>query len=368
MTFCTQKPSVGPGDLLITEIHEGWNAVCDGLGLGVAFFSAKDLRILSANRSLCEFIGRGAGDTGGLEALPRLFEPSAEERVGRELASLVAGRISALKMAVGILDWRGEVKLVELGAALFKDSVGGIAVIKSACREATLDTSRDEAERLIFSVVHHLGEPLRNVRLHLSKLSMMKSYVDESAQSYLASAVEGSESMKCLLSGLMAYAQAALLPMQWQEVNTARVVEGVLDELRAKVQRCAARVTCRELPKVWGDPVHLFRIFQALIDNALTFRGAEPLQVTVSAEEEKNAWRFSVADNGSGIDSSAQARIYVLLHRLHDRHDYGGSGTGLAICRRLVEKLGGKMQVNSIPGEGSTFFFTLPKRSYPNVC
>jgi signal transduction histidine kinase len=136
-------------------------------------------------------------------------------------------------------------------------------------------------------------------------------------------------------------------------------LDRALANLRAAVEESAAEIVCEPLPAVWADPTQLTQLFQNLIGNALKFRRTRP-RVHVSAQREGLVWLFAVQDNGIGIEARHQERIFAIFQRLHTRQEYPGSGVGLAICKRIVERHGGRIEVESEPGIGSVFRFTMP--------
>ncbi|HEX9137268.1 MAG TPA: ATP-binding protein, partial [Nitrospirota bacterium] len=137
-------------------------------------------------------------------------------------------------------------------------------------------------------------------------------------------------------------------------------LEGVLSTLRLAIEENRAVVTHDALPKVTADPGQVGPLFQNLVSNAIKFHGAEPPRVHVSAERRNHEWLFSVRDNGIGVDPQYADRIFVIFQRLHDREEYPGTGIGLALCKKIVERHGGHIWVESQPGRGATFLFTIP--------
>jgi chemotaxis family two-component system sensor kinase Cph1 len=133
--------------------------------------------------------------------------------------------------------------------------------------------------------------------------------------------------------------------------------------LAAAIEESAAEVTCADLPVVWGERTQICQLFQNLVGNAIKFRGKEALAISVRAEKKDEHWLFSVADNGIGIEPEHAENIFVVFQRLHARTEYPGNGIGLAICKKIVERCGGKIWVESQAGRGSTFKFTMPIRT-----
>jgi light-regulated signal transduction histidine kinase (bacteriophytochrome) len=164
-----------------------------------------------------------------------------------------------------------------------------------------------------------------------------------------------------LIKDLLEYSRISAKGQIFKPANCAVSLEQALSNLRAALDENSAEVTYDPLPVVMGEAAQLTRLFQNLIGNAIKFHSTEPLKIHISAHQEKNEWIFSVRDNGIGIDSKQVERIFVIFQRLHTRQEYPGTGMGFAICKRIVERHGGYIRVESEPGKGSTFFFTIPE-------
>jgi light-regulated signal transduction histidine kinase (bacteriophytochrome) len=145
-----------------------------------------------------------------------------------------------------------------------------------------------------------------------------------------------------------------------EEVELACIMEGIFNDLARTIRDNQAEITCEELPMVLGNPRHIAQLLQNLITNAIKFRGDAPPRVHISAERRADEWVIAVRDNGIGIDPQHAGRIFVVFQRLHTRAEYPGTGIGLAICKKIVERHGGQIWVESQPGQGATFYFTLP--------
>lgn len=189
------------------------------------------------------------------------------------------------------------------------------------------------------------------------------SKLDGKAAEYLGYCVEGAQRMGMLISGLLAYSQAARKSDAAAEpVSLAEVLETVRKNLSTAIEESGAQISATAMPVVTGDPVPLVHLFQNLISNALKYRSEATPRVRITAREDGGQWLFSVEDNGIGIPEQFQTQIFGIFKRLHDRSEYPGTGIGLAICQKIVERYGGRIWVESEPGAGSTFFFTLPGR------
>lgn len=184
--------------------------------------------------------------------------------------------------------------------------------------------------------------------------------LDEKADRFIAYAVDGATRMQALINDLLAYSRVGTRPVSAVPVDTAETLRQVLANLKAAIREAGAAVTHDALPVVCGDPTQVLQLFQNLVSNAVKFRGAEPPRVHVSARPDGGRWAFAVRDNGVGIDPQYFDRVFVIFQRLHTRAEHPGTGIGLAVCKRIVERAGGRIWVESAPGQGSTFFFTLP--------
>jgi PAS domain S-box-containing protein len=230
-------------------------------------------------------------------------------------------------------------------------------------RTVALEKAHTELSQLASGVYHDLSEPLRAVSVYVKLLRQAENIDCDFAElaEYEACALEGLTRMRGLLDGLVRYAEVGRLEPTTRLVDAARVVEETIRALQPFIEECGATVTRDPLPTLPADPVQLGQVFQNLLSNALRFgRPGVPLVVHISAEEESGAWRFSVQDNGVGIYPKDQELVFDMFWRSGPRTSHGGSGIGLATCRRIIERSGGRIWVQSVPGKGSTFSFTLP--------
>ena len=232
-----------------------------------------------------------------------------------------------------------------------------------AKRATELSASNAELERFAYIASHDLQEPLRMVSSFLQLLQKRyKGQLDQKADQYIHYAVDGAERMKALIMDLLEYSRVGSGKDSFVEVDTAVVMQEVGDIFREKIVAARALVEIDPLPKVWGDKVQLMQLFQNLVSNALKYHSERLPSICVRAKEEPAHWLFSVQDNGIGIDPQFFDKIFIIFQRLHNKSDYSGTGIGLAICKKIVERHGGRIWVESRPGEGSTFYFTITKK------
>ncbi len=186
-----------------------------------------------------------------------------------------------------------------------------------------------------------------------------KDKLDADADEFIGYAVDGANRMQILINDLLAYSRVGTRGKPLRPTDTGAVFEAARANLRMAIEESGAEVTSDALPTVMGDETQLVQLLQNLIGNAIKFRSKEPLRVHVGVERRDGEWLFSVSDNGIGIEEQYLQRIFVLFQRLHGRTEYSGTGIGLAVCRKIVERHGGKIWAESEPGKGSTFYFTL---------
>jgi PAS domain S-box-containing protein len=227
---------------------------------------------------------------------------------------------------------------------------------------ADLARSNAELEQFAYVASHDLQEPLRMVASYTQLLARRyKGQLDQDADEFIEFAVDGARRMQDLINDLLTYSRVGTRALQRESVGTGELVDQVIGDLAAAIEDSRGRVTRSELPVVYGDRVQLRQLFQNLIVNAVKFHGERTPVVRVSAVADGNEWTYAVHDNGIGIELQYVDRIFALFQRLRSRADYPGTGIGLAICRKIVERHLGRIWLESTPGVGTTFFFTIPQ-------
>jgi light-regulated signal transduction histidine kinase (bacteriophytochrome) len=224
-----------------------------------------------------------------------------------------------------------------------------------------LEKSNKELENFAYVVSHDLQEPLRMISTYLQLLGIRyKGKLDSDADEFIGFAVDGATRMHALIDGLLMYSRVSTGEKMFEPIDSKKVLDLALENLQVAIEETSAIVTHDPLPTVMADDLQIGQLYQNLIGNAIKFHGEEPPRVHVSAEQKENEWLFSVRDNGIGIDSKYGESIFTVFQRLHKKSEYPGTGLGLAISKKIVERHGGRIWVESKPGEGSTFYFTIP--------
>ncbi len=224
-----------------------------------------------------------------------------------------------------------------------------------------LRRSNAELEQFAYVASHDLQEPLRMVASYMQLLAeRYQGQLDAKADKYIGYAVDGARRMQALINDLLALSRVNSRGAEFTPTDCESVIGRVLHDLDSSIRQSNALVECEGLPTVVADERQLGQLFQNLVGNALKFRAQEAPHVQLRAEQQQEAWLFSVQDNGIGIDPEHTDKIFVLFQRLHSRQKYDGTGIGLAISKKIVERHGGRIWVESQLGKGSTFKFTLP--------
>ena len=245
----------------------------------------------------------------------------------------------------------------------FKDAEDRLRAAKAEleARSAELRRSNADLEQFAYAASHDLKEPLRTVASYAQLLKRRyERKLDPDADEFIGYLVDGATRMQALIEGVLEISSMGSQEHEPARVDSDAVFENTVAALRTTIERSGATVTHDPLPQLVADPVQLGQLFQNLLSNAIVFRRDEPPRVHVSAARKEEFWLFSVRDEGIGLDPRYASKIFNLFSRLNPREAYPGTGMGLAVCKKVVERHGGRIWVESEPGRGSVFRFTLP--------
>jgi light-regulated signal transduction histidine kinase (bacteriophytochrome) len=344
----------------------------DGAGAGLSPGDASPSLEVDAGRA------ERAWQAATQKAILNILEDSSEERsrqgtIHRALINILEDfgaekdRLEETQRAIlNILeDFEDEKRKVEAVNAELRREVADRTAAERALRDKSEALARSNAELEQFAYVasHDLQEPLRMVSSYVQLFE--KRYagqVDAKAQRYIEYAVEGAKRMQALIGGLLEFSRVGRIDEPVGPVDMGAALDQALLDLRSAIEESRAVVTRGPLPTVTGNAARIAQVLQNLIGNAVKYRRPDVSPaINVSATAAEREWVFAVEDNGIGIDQQYLERIFIIFQRLHTRTEYPGTGIGLSICKKVVEHHGGRMWAVSKPGEGTTFYFTLPR-------
>ncbi len=267
-----------------------------------------------------------------------------------------AGFITALSVA-NIVNWRAAEKLREQMRAQAEQLAVANADLSE--RAGDLERSNRELEEFAYVASHDLAEPLRSITSYL-ELIERRLELDEQSSQFFEFATDGAKRMRRLIDDLLHYSRTGRTKLRRKRVPADSIVDQTLRDLAVEFEAVGARVERAELPVVEVDPVLIGQVFQNLITNAVKFRNSAPPVVQVSGRELADRWEFAVQDNGIGVPAEHADAVFKMFQRLHHRNEYEGTGIGLSVCQRIVERHGGEIRVEPVPdGPGSRFVFTI---------
>ncbi len=300
----------------------------------------------------------------GFETCQRLKQDPATAEIPVIFMTAMAGTDEKIRgFRVGAVDYvtkplNAEEVFARIGTHLSLDALRR----ELAAQKAALQRSNAELEQLAYVASHDLQEPLRMIASYLSLVERRYGErLDADGKEFIGYAVDGAKRLQAMINDLLAYSRVNTKAHTFVAVDCASIAATAVHQLRVAIEEHGAVVTLGDLPTVQGDPTQLLQLFQNLIGNAIKFHGQDPPRVQVGAESDESGWCFAVRDNGIGIAPEQFQRLFVLFQRLHGRQAYPGTGIGLALCKRIVELHGGRIWIESAPGEGATFKFTLPR-------
>ncbi|ELZ18792.1 PAS/PAC sensor signal transduction histidine kinase [Haloterrigena salina JCM 13891] len=352
----------------------------DVLPVGVVVANA-DGEIVEANDVAQEIWGGDVFDADSVDEYARCpvrWADSGEPVAPEEMtpARVAAGEAVAEPDVVEIDAGDGTERIVELEGMPIRDEDGDVirgVVTMSDITERIererrleelverLEESNERLQQFAYAASHDLQEPLRMVSSYLQLIeNRYGDDLDADGREFLEFAVDGAERMKAMIEGLLEYSRVDTRGDPLEPVALDAVLEEVLADLQFTIEEHDAEIRSEPLPRVDGDADQLRQLFQNLLDNAIEYSGDEPPQIEITAERRGDEWTVSVADEGIGLEVEDQERIFEVFQRLHSRDEHAGTGIGLALCERIVERHGGEIWVDAEPDEGATFSFTLP--------
>ena len=248
--------------------------------------------------------------------------------------------------------------------ARLRAKTGELEVSEAALadRAKQLENSNAELEQFAYVASHDLQEPLRKISSYGQLLrDECGQTISEEGHEYLNVVIGGANRLKQLVMDLLAFSRISTRGKPLAPTNAEESLRSAIEQLELTIKETGAEIRFERLPTVMADDVQLAQVFQNLIGNAIKYRGQETPEVAIDARDVGDEIEFSVRDNGIGIDEKYFERVFEIFQRLHNRREYSGTGIGLAVCKRIIERFGGKIWLDSVPGEGSTFFFTVDK-------
>lgn len=270
----------------------------------------------------------------------------------------------------------GYVTPVLYNASVYKDESGEVIGVFAAARDITerkkaeamlklkleeLARSNAELEQFAYISSHDLQEPLRMIASYLQLLQRKyQGKLDDKADKYIYFAVDGASRMQNLINDLLEFSRVTTKAREFEPTDCKSILKQVVFDLEVSIKENEAHVSYDSLPVVMADSSQLTQVFQNLISNAIKFRSEKTPEIEISAKKKDNQWLFAVQDNGIGVDPKFSERIFEVFKRLNKRDEYPGTGIGLSICKKIVERHGGQIWIEAEPGKGSIFYFTLP--------
>ena len=328
---------------------------------------AVDAILLAVNRAFEEATGLRARDVVG-RRVTEIFENAAELGLLERYSEVTeTGEAVRFEQFVPQLDRHLDISAYSPAPGFLAVSLVDITEKHRARNEELRELNRElersnrDLEEFAYVASHDLQEPLRTITGFIQLLEQRYAdSFDDQGQQYLQLVVDGAAHMNDLIHGLLEYSRVQTHGKPPAVVDCATAVRRAIDVTRASFQESSILVAWDDLPTLLADEIQVVQLFQNLLSNAIRFRSDQPPEVHIGAEREGGFWALSVRDNGIGIEPQYAERIFKIFERLHRRDEVPGTGIGLAICARIVQRHGGEIRVDSSPGEGSTFTFTLP--------
>lgn len=358
----------------LRESEERFRSAFDYAAIGMALIHL-DGRWMQVNHNVCALLGYTEVELYAI-SFQDITHPDDREADINYYQQLLAGNIRYYHLEKRYIHKQGHPVWVMLSVSLIRDAQGKplyfVAQIQDinrrkqveaelARRLAELARSNVELERFAYVASHDLQEPLRMVASYTQLIERRyKDKLDTDANEFIAYAVDGVLRMQQLINALLEFARVDTRGKAFVPTDCNILLEQTIIDQKHAIQESETTITYDHLPTVMGDAAQLRRVFQNLLNNAIKFRSTKPPSIHVSAQSDNELWVFSIRDNGIGIAAEYIERIFVIFQRLHNRGEYDGTGIGLAICKKIIERHDGRIWVESQAGQGSTFYFTIP--------
>ena len=353
------------------NLYESLVETQNGMGLGIAI--TQNQSIIYANSALCEMYGYSKEEILNFPSFLDVVAPEEKEKLAIRLSKRFADNEVADSGETVVIRKNGKKLNIEYSIKKINTEDNQVQLL-SVIRDITnrkhaeeklllkteeLIRSNAELEQFAYVASHDLQEPLRMVTSYVQLLEeRYKDKLDQDATDFIAFAVDGANRMRNLIHSLLEYSRVnRIKPFEY--INTSSLIGEVLQSLNGKIKENSVIIKFNNLPDIYGDNVLISQLFQNLIENAIKFKGAKPPEIIISCVKSNKEYLFSVKDNCIGFKKEYSEKIFIILQRLHTIEEYPGTGIGLAICKKIVERHGGKIWVESEEGKGSTFYFTI---------
>lgn len=303
------------------------------------------------------------------EEIPATLQSLKELNIGKK-GKTIEFNIRAKTGAIITLLWNSSNIFLDDGITIVGNMAQGIDITtriraEEDMRKAikNLEDSNKELEQFAYIASHDLQEPLRMVASYTQLLERRyKDKLDQDANDFIEFATDGANRMQRLINDLLDYSRVTTKAKEPQFLDSNSILGQAHINLRGVIEDSSAIITNDELPQIWADEGQLIRVFQNLIANAIKFTKNVVPNIHIGVKEQFDSWLFSVMDNGIGIDKQFEEKIFTIFQRLHTRDEYPGTGIGLAICKRIIERHGGKIWFEPAPEQGTIFYFTISKK------
>ncbi|MGZ4054505.1 MAG: sensor histidine kinase [Bacteroidia bacterium] len=354
------------------DLYESLIETQSEMGQGISITENK--KIIYANDALCKMYGYSKDEILKLSSFLDIVIPEEKEKLSKRLSQRLLGIESGDTGETVVIRKDGKKINIEYSIKVINsdERMQILSVIRDITlrkkseedlKEKTLELIRSntELEQFAYVASHDLQEPLRMISSYVQLIKeRYTDGLDQDAKDFIGFAIDGANRMRNLIQSLLEYSRVNRVK-PFEQIDTNELLKEVLQNLKDKIKEHNTLIKIEKLPDIFGDNVLIGQLFQNLIENAIKFKGTEDPQITISCKTNINEFLFSVKDNGIGIPKEYSERIFIILQRLHTIEKYPGTGIGLAICKKIVERHGGKIWVESEVNKGSTFYFTIKK-------